>query len=140
MGRHLADDWQQTDQIIIAVQTAEMRQPSLNAQSILSLSCSLVNIARGQCLLDVHSGEAIADIGLGELVIEIGRPIMRGEVTIPETLYGRLMSCLVSTPPRPISFCLKIGAKLAVSVEGDLRIDEETKVAIVDIGTTLPLK
>ena len=112
----------------------------MNAQSILSLSCSLVNIARGQCLLDVHSGEAIADIGLGELVIEIGRPIMRGEVTIPETLYGRLMSCLVSTPPRPISFNLKIGAKLAVSVEGDLRIDEETKVAIVDIGTTLPLK
>lgn len=144
----MSDDWQQTDRIVMAVQTAEIRQTSVTSQPILNLSCSLVNIARGQCLLEISSGELAdsADVGpniganIGQLVIEIDRPVIRGNATIPRQLYDALLSRLASAPPRQISLNLSIASKLAVSLEGDLRIDDETVVQVTDLAVTLPLK
>jgi hypothetical protein len=140
----MRDDWQQTDRIVMAVQTAEIRQTSVTSQPTLNLSCSLVNIARGQCLLEISSGELAdsADIGanIGQLVIEIDRPVIRGNATIPRQLYDALLSRLASAPPRQISLNLSIASKLAVSLEGDLRIDDETVVQVTDLAVTLPLK
>lgn len=58
------DDWQQTDQIVMSVQTAEVRQAGINETPTLKLSCSLVNIARGQCMLEIAAGtpESSTDI------------------------------------------------------------------------------
>lgn len=140
----MSDDWQQTDRIVMAVQTAEIRQTSVTSQPTLNLSCSLVNIARGQCLLEISSGELAdsADVGpnIGQLVIEIDRPVIRGNATIPRQLYDALLSRLASAPPRQISLNLSIASKLAVSLEGDLRIDDETVVQVTDLAVTLPLK
>jgi len=144
----MSDDWQQTDRIVMAVQTAEIRQTSVTSQPTLNLSCSLVNIARGQCLLEISSGELAdsADVGpniganIGQLVIEIDRPVIRGNATIPRQLYDALLSRLTSAPPRQISLNLSIASKLAVSLEGDLRIDDETVVQVTDLAVTLPLK
>lgn len=152
----MSDDWQQTDRIVMAVQTAEIRQTSVTSQPTLNLSCSLVNIARGQCLLEISSGEIAdsADVGpntgpntgpnigpnIGQLVIEIDRPVIRGNATIPRQLYDALLSRLASAPPRQISLNLSIASKLAVSLEGDLRIDDETVVQVTDLAVTLPLK
>jgi len=144
----MSDDWQQTDRVVVAVQTAEIRQTSVTSQPTLNLSCSLVNIARGQCLLEISSGELAdsADVGpniganIGQLVIEIDRPVIRGNATIPRQLYDALLSRLASAPPRQISLNLSIASKLAVSLEGDLRIDDETVVQVTDLAVTLPLK
>jgi len=144
----MSDDWQQTDRIVMAVQTAEIRQTSVTSQPTLNLSCSLVNIARGQCLLEISSGELAdsADVGpniganIGQLVIEIDRPVIRGNATIPRQIYDALLSRLASAPPRQISLNLSIASKLAVSLEGDLRIDDETVVQVTDLAVTLPLK
>ena len=144
----MSDDWQQTDRIVMAVQTAEIRQTSVTSQPTLNLSCSLVNIARGQCLLEISSSELAdsADVGpniganIGQLVIEIDRPVIRGNATIPRQLYDALLSRLASAPPRQISLNLSIASKLAVSLEGDLRIDDETVVQVTDLAVTLPLK
>ena len=134
------DDWQQTDRVVMAVQTAEIRQASVDSQPTLNLSCSLVNIARGQCMLEISAGGITDGADIGQLVIEIDRPVIRGHATIPRPLYDAVLSRLANAPPRQISLSLSIASKLAVSLEGDLRIDDETTVKITDIAVTLPLK
>jgi len=134
------DDWQQTNKIVISVQTAELRQDSKNYTPTLNLSCSLVNIARGQCIIEIAAGTPTTSEDIGNLLIEIDRPVMRGRVIIPEQLFNSIISCLVNAPPRPISISLTIATKLAVSLEGDLRINEATQVIVTDLSVTLPLK
>ena len=136
----MRDIWQQADQIVMSVQTAELRQVSIKKTPSLHLSCSLVNIARGQCMLEIGAGTPTAPDNIGKLVIEIDRPVMRGNAVIPQTLYDPVVSCLGSAPPRPISLSLAIATKLAVSLEGDLRIDDVTEVTVTDLSVTLPLK
>ena len=134
------DEWQQTDQIVMSVQTAELRQAGVNQSPTLNLSCSLVNIARGQCQLEIAAGGADKKEDIGNLIIEIDRPLIRGKAIIPRSLHDSIVSCLSGVQPRPISLTLTIGTNLAVSLEGDLRINDVTEVAVTNISVTLPLK
>ena len=136
----MTEKWQQTDLIVMAVQTAELRQAGVREKPRLNLSCSLVNIARGQCMLEVSAGQVSDNSEVGELVIEIDRPVMQGVITIPQPLYDALLNCLYSAPPRPISLGLTIATRLAVSLEGDLRINDKTSVNVLDLAVNLPLK
>nr|AAY87291.1 unknown [uncultured bacterium BAC17H8] len=136
----MTEKWQQTDLIVMAVQTAELRQAGVREKPRLNLSCSLVNIARGQCMLEVSAGQVSDNSEVGELVIEIDRPVMQGVITIPQPLYDALLNCLYSAPPRPISLSLTIATRLAVSLEGDLRINDKTSVNVLDLAVNLPLK
>ena len=134
------DEWQQTDQIVMSVQTAELRQAGVNQSPTLHLSCSLVNIARGQCQLEIAAGAFENEEDIGNLVIEIDRPLIRGNAIVPHSLYDSILSCLGSAPPRPISLNLTISTNLAVSLEGDLRINDVTEVILKDLSVILPLK
>ena len=136
----MQDDWQQTNQIVMSVQTAELRLAGVKQSATLNLSCSLMNIARGQCQLEIDAGKENNNEYIGNLVIEIDRPVIRGKASIPRSLYDSIISCLGNIPPRPISLSLTIATNLAVSVEGDLRINDVTKVQITDLAVTLPLK
>ena len=136
----MTEKWQQTDLIVMALQTAELRQAGVREKPRLNLSCSLVNIARGQCMLEVSAGQVSDNSEVGELVIEIDRPVMQGVITIPQPLYDALLNCLYSAPPRPISLSLTIATRLAVSLEGDLRINDKTSVNVLDLAVNLPLK
>ncbi len=136
----MQDDWQQTNQIVMSVQTAELRLAGVKQSATLNLSCSLMNIARGQCQLEINAGKENNKEHIGNLVIEIDRPVIRGKASIPRSLYNSIISCLGNVPPRPISLSLTIATNLAVSVEGDLRINDVTKVQITDLAVTLPLK
>ena len=141
----MTDEWQQTDQIVMSVQTAEIRQSGINEAPTLNLSCGLVNIARGQCFLKIEAKKQSADFddgvdSIGSLTIEIDRPVIQGTATIPKSLYDSLVTRLASAPPRPVSISLSIAQNLAVSLEGDLRIDDVTEVVINDLSVTIPLK
>lgn len=133
------DSWHQTNQIVMAVQTAELRQDSVDSAPELHLSCSLVTIARGQCQLELEVDDNKSD-GIGKLTIEVNRPVMRGRAALPSKLFEAISHRLATSPPRPISLTLNVDTQLAVSIEGDLRIDAETTIGIQDIAVTLPLK
>jgi len=134
------DSWHQTNQIVMAVQTAEIRQDGVESAPELHLSCSLVTIARGQCQLELQADESLSGDGIGTLTIEVNRPIMRGRASLPSELFDAISRRLATSPPRPISLTLDVDTELAVSIEGDLRIDAETTIGIQDIAVTLPLK
>ena len=138
--RQMTDSWHQTDQIVMAVQTAEMRQAGVAAAPTLNLSCSLMNIARGQCQIEISATPNSLHGPVGSLVIELDRPIMRATAKVPEALFDALVERLANNAPRPISMTLTIDGQLAVSIEGDLRIDAEINMPIKDLAVTLPLK
>ena len=139
------DEWQQTNQIVMSVQTAELRQSGINEAPTLNLSCGLVNIARGQCFLKIEAKKQSGDFdngvsSIGSLTIEIDRPVIQGTAKIPKSLFDSLVTRLASAPPRPVSISLSIAQKLAVSLEGDLRIDDVTEVDVNNLSVTIPLK
>ena len=140
----MSDNWHQTNQVVMAVQTAEIKQSNLTAPPALHLSCNLVNIARGHCnVIVTTAADAASCTGnecIGSLTIEVSRPVMVAYLSVPMTLWDLLVTRLAVQTPRPLSLQLTITRNLAVSIEGDLRIDEETKVDIADIAFTLPLK
>ena len=140
----MSDNWHQTNQVVMAVQTAEIKQSNLTGPPALHLSCNLVNIARGHCHVivtaDADAESGTRDKVIGNLTIEVSRPVMQAELSVPMTLWDLLVTRLAVQTPRPLSLQLTIEQNLAVTIEGDLRIDEKTKVDIADIAFTLPLK
>ena len=144
MNPPMSDNWHQTNQVVMSVQTAEIKQSNLTTPPALHLSCNLVNIARGHCnVIVTKASDAASDIeneSIGSLTIEVSRPVMLADLSVPMTLWDLLVTRLAVQTPRPLSLQLTIARNLAVSIEGDLRIDEETKVDISDIAFTLPLK
>ncbi len=142
----MSGDWHQTEQIVMAVQTAELRQAGVTDAPELHLSCSLVSIARGQCQLVVSGADSDTNRNnqtggrIGSLLIEVNRPMMRGAVQIPDVLFASIHERLAATPPRPVSLTLRLDTQLAVNIEGDLRIDAEKTIGIRDMAVTLPLK
>ncbi len=139
----MTDNWQQTDQITMSLQTTELRLASIQSQPVFALSCHLVTIARGQCQMELFCGDETTGANgaaIGDILIEISRPVMRASLRTPPLLYDTLSRRLLSSTPRPIQFTLTLAAKLAVSLEGDLRIDEEKKIDIIDLAAIVPLR
>ena len=139
----MTDNWQQTDQITMSLQTAELRLAGIQSQPVFALSCHLVTIARGQCQMELLCGDETTGANggaIGDILIELSRPVMRASLRTPLPLYDALSMRLFSSTPRPMQFTLTLAAKLAVSLEGDLRIDEEKKIKILDFAATVPLR
>ena len=139
----MTENWQQTDQITMSLQTAELRLAGIQSQPVLALSCHLVTIARGQCQMELFCGDettAANGAAIGDILIEMSRQVMRASVHMPAPLYDALAKRRFSSTPRPIQFTLTLAAKLAVSLEGDLRIDAEKKIDILDLAATIPLR
>ena len=134
----MSEAWNQTDNIVMAVQTAELRRPTLSLPANLFLSCSLMNIARGKCLLEVTGEETPSSIGT--IHIELDRPVMHAAAKIPQNLMDQMIRALSRNSPRPISITLKVDSQLTVSIDGELRIEKEQTIDIIDISVTLPLK
>ena len=127
----------------MSLQTAELRLAGIQSQPVLALSCHLVTIARGQCQMELFCGDETTGANgaaIGDILIELSRPVMRASVHMPAPLYHALSKRLFSSTPRPIQFTLTLAAKLAVSLEGDLRIDAEKKIDILDLAATIPLR
>ena len=127
----------------MSLQTAELRLAGIQSQPVFALSCHLVTIARGQCQMELFCGDETTGANgaaIGDILIELSRPVMRASLRTPPPLSDALSRRLFSSTPRPIQFTLTLAAKLAVSLEGDLRIDEEKKIDIIDLAATVPLR
>lgn len=139
----MTDRWHQTNKITMSLQTAELRLAGITQKPVLALSCHLVSIARGQCHLELREGDAGAGADgrpIGDIVIEMARPIMRARLAPPTGLYTSLSQRLFISTPRPVQLTLTLAAQLAVSIEGDLRIDNDKHLDILDLSVTVPLR
>ena len=135
----MTDNWEQTKKISMTVQSAEMRVPSLVGGRHLLLSCRLVNIARGNCRLEVHptqDNEKCENI----IHIPIDRPLMQCVLHVAPDLFAKMCTDVMRTGNRPANIVVTLADNLAVSIAGDLRIDEETSIKVADASFVFSMK
>ena len=135
----MTDNWEQTSEISMTVQSAEMRVPSLAGGRHLLLSCRLVNIARGNCRLEVHPTHD-DEAGENILHIPIDRPVMQGVLHVDPDLFAKMSTDVIRSGSRPVNIVVTLAEALAVSIAGDLRIDEETSIKVADAGFVFSMK
>lgn len=136
--------WHQTDQINMSVQMANISLAGFAALPTLKINCNLKNIARGQCAVTIQPVEDRHDDGAkaasGQLHIFVDRPLMTAEINVSNSYFERLTHYMNRGNNRPMELTLTLATELAVSIDGDLRIDEETIIAINNISVNIPVK
>ena len=141
-------DWQQTHEISMAVQTAEMRLNHAELSESLFATCNLINIARGQSIVTILPVETDinGDTGqesqppMGQVKIRLDKRQMEIHAILSRPAFDRLTSHVKHVSTRPPVIKNEVSEALAVSVDGDLRIDEEMTLDIVDLTVTIPIR
>ena len=132
-------DFYQTKSVHMAVQTAELNLLGYNLEQELSLSCSLMNISRGHCVIKVKPFD-LSESKWGELEISIDRPVMKAEVPLCKKRFSELCVLLNSEASRPVTVVMMLSAPLSVNLAGDLLINSAAKLKITDLSWIIPLK
>ena len=133
-------DFYQTKSVHMAVQTAELNLLGYNLEQELSLSCSLMNISRGHCVIKVKPFDLKESNKWGELEISIDRPVMKAEVPLCMNRFSELCVLLNSEASRPVTVVMMLNAPLSVNLAGDLLINSAAKLKITDLSWIIPLK
>ena len=136
----MSEHWEQIQTLQMSLQTAELRLgPQENIRE-LRLSCSLLSIARGSCLLVITAHDAVSSSPCGAIHIFADRPVMAAEIVLSNRDFDSLTEGLSRPTLRPVSVILALQNQLSVSMEGFLRIETDQHIDIVGISTQIPLK
>ena len=140
-------DWQQTHEISMAIQTAEMRLSHVSMAETFFATCNLINIARGQSIVtivpvpdDAITNCPLAVSTIGQVNIKLNKRHMDINAVLPRVAFDRLIRHIRQASPRPAVLKVDINEALAVSVDGDLSIDKEMTLDITDITVTIPIR
>jgi len=140
-------DWQQTHEISMAIQTAEMRLSHASMAETFFATCNLINIARGQSIVtivpvpdDAITNCPLAVSTIGQVNIKLNKRHMDINAVLPRVAFDRLIRHIRQVSPRPAVLKVDINEALAVSVDGDLSIDKEMTLDITDITVTIPIR
>ena len=131
----------------MAIQTAEMRLSHADMTEKLFATCNLINIARGQSIVTVlpmqttiTSSDNDARQAMGQVKIRLDKRQMEINAILPRAAFDRLTSQIKHVTTRPPVIKVEVSEALAVSVDGDLRIDDEMTLDIVDLTVTIPIR
>ena len=133
-------DFYQTKSVHMAVQTAELNLLGYDLQQELALSCSLMNISRGHCVIKVKPVKKNNFKNKGKLEISIDRPVMKAEVVMCEKRFSELSTLLNNDASRPVTVVMMLSAPLSVNLAGDLLINTAAELNITDLSWIIPLK
>ena len=152
-------EWSQIDSIQMSVQTADLSVLNNTTDQQLSLSCTLLTIARGKCNVEIqhykNSAEEVSQDasydGLsggfsggfsGGVIIPRDRPVMQCKWVMPASHFNALTEKFIAirSVGRPITVTLYLQDKLSVSVNGDLYIEDTREITIKHIDFIFPLR
>ena len=133
-------DFYQTKSVHMAVQTAELNLLGYSLDQELSLSCSLMNISRGNCIVKIRPLDLKEDHNEGILDISIDRPVMKAEVALSKDRFSELCALIKNDTSRPVTVIMMLNAPLSVNLAGDLLINSPAKLNITDLSWIIPLK
>lgn len=126
----------------MAVQTAELNLLGYNLDKELSLSCSLMNISRGNCIVKIKPIETSLNKNHddGILDISIDRPVMKADININSSKFEELCRLLMKDANRPVTVIMLLDFPLSINLAGDLLINTAAKLKILDLSWIIPLK
>ena len=148
-------EWSQIDSIQMSVQTADLSLLNNTEDQQLSLSCTLLTIARGKCNLEIQhyknsceetpqdaSYDGLFGGFSGGVIIPRDRPVMQCKGAMPHSHFRGLTEKFIAIQSvgRPITVTLYLQDKLSVSVNGDLYIEDTRKITIKHIDFVFPLR
>ena len=148
-------EWSQIDSIQMSVQTADLSVLNNTTDQQLSLSCTLLTIARGKCNVEIqhykNSAEEVPQDASydgfsggfsGGVIIPRDRPVMQCKGVMPASHFNAVTEKFIAirSVGRPITVTLYLQDKLSVSVNGDLYIEDTREITIKHIDFIFPLR
>ena len=144
-------EWGQIQSIQMSVQTADLYILNKIQSEQISLSCTLLTIARGKCNVDIKQQQGAVEQPslndhnggfMGSLIIPRDRPVMQCEGYMSPRNFKLLNEKFMSkrSVGRPISLNIFLKEKLSVSVNGDLFIEDTREILIDYIDFVFPLR
>ena len=133
-------DWQPTQSIRMSVQSAELSLISVKARQQLNVTCSLVNIARGHCMVTITPLPHDTITASGQLQIPVERPVMQLDVALARPAFERLTHALSGQMPRPASLIVMLDEHLMVNTAGDLLVDHPIDCRVADLSWIVPIQ
>jgi len=132
-------EWQQTHDISMTIQAMEVQLSGLKQEQKLVAMCKLVNIARGQSVVTIIPDHQLAQIK-GTVIIRMDKRVMQVDMAMPDQRFADMLSHLKHAPIRPLGMVLSVDEALAVSLEGDLQINEEMTLNLTNVSLTIPVR
>ena len=134
-------EWQKIQAVHMSIQSVDLHHIGIKTDKELSISCGLINIARGQCNLRICPSLSTNSKKLiGDLHISADRPVMTADISMPYDIFGDINSKLTLQFSRPGTIILLLDEDLSVNIAGDLKIDTEKNIRIRDISWIFPIQ
>ena len=133
-------EFYQTKSVHMAVQTAELNLLGYCLDQELALSCSLMNISRGNCNIKIRPVDFKENHDSGILDISIDRPVMKADINLNTKKFYELSKLMLKDANRPITIVMVLNLPLSVNLAGDLLIDTAAKLKILDLSWIIPIK
>ena len=106
----------------------------------LSLSCRLMNISRGNCVVKIKPTVSKQIHYSGILDISIDRPVMKADINLSDTKFDELCRLMMKDANRPVTVIMLLDLPLSINLAGDLLIETAAKMKILDLSWIIPLK
>ena len=132
-------EFYQTKSVHMAVQTAELNLLGYSFDKELSLSCSLMNISRGNCNIKIRPVD-YEKLNNGILDISIDRPIMKADINLSLIKFNELSKLMMKDANRPVTIIMLLNLPLSINLAGDLLIENAAQLKILDLSWIIPLK
>ena len=126
--------------IQMSLQSAEQHLHHNDGLTQLQLSCSLINIARGSCVVVIRPDGTVGQSPFGSIHIPADRPVMQAKISLALETFDALVGNLRHLAPRPVTLVMTVMDKLSVSQDGLLFIDESLDTAITHVYWSIPIK
>ena len=133
-------DFYQTKSVHMAVQTAELNLLGYDLDQELSLSCSLMNISRGNCIVKIRPLDLKEVYNIGVLDISIDRPVMKADISLNSLKFDEICRLMMKDANRPVTVIMLLDMPLSINLAGDLLIDTAANLKILDLSWIIPLK
>lgn len=126
--------------IQMAVQIAEYNLHHYPGTEQISITLSLITIARGSCTMIVRPNAAVESAASGQIHIPADRAVMSADLSLRRDDFQNLVSYLRHPAPRPTTVVVKLNQNLAVDEKGVLFIDGPVDASITDLFWSFPLR
>ena len=121
----------------MSVLSADLNLLGFKSDREITLSCDLVNIAKGNCTVILRP---ISSSISGFIDIFVDRPIMKAEINVTPLLFDQVHNSFNIDTSRNIKLYIVIEDNLDINNEGVLIIDKPLKSKIIDLTWTMPLR
>ena len=126
--------------IQMSLQSAEQHLHHNDGSTQLQLSCALINIARGSCVVIIRPDGKIGQSPFGTVHIPADRPVMQAQISLAQDSFSALANLIRKSNPRPVTLVMTVKDNLSVSRDGILFIENSLDSAVTDIYWILPIK